>query len=307
MAPLPEKRASAPPVEQKSTLLPYLALLLAVFCIGMSGIFVRWANVPGSVAAFYRMGVSALVLAPGYISRRRRGLSAAAGRRAVILALASGAFLGLDVGLWAIGVMLSGATNPTLLANTAPLWVGLGTLVFLRKKLPVWFWVGLALSLAGAGLVLGLESLTSVVNGQGSLFGLAAGFFYGGFFLLAEESRRSLDSFSSVWLAGLSSSLVLLVVTQLLGNPLTGYPLQSYLVLIAFGLLSQVLGYLAINYALGELPSTLVSTTLLGQPIVTGILAALWLGEVFSGLQVVGGLAVLGGVAIVHQSRRRVD
>jgi drug/metabolite transporter (DMT)-like permease len=60
-----------------------------------------------------------------------------------------------------------------------------------------------------------------------------------------------------------------------------------------------------INYALGYLPASIVSPTLLGQPVVTAILAGPLLGEDLSAWQILGGLAVLIGVYLVHHSRRR--
>jgi drug/metabolite transporter (DMT)-like permease len=86
-----------------------------------------------------------------------------------------------------------------------------------------------------------------------------------------------------------------------LGQPLTGYPLASYLNLLAVALITQVGGYLAINYALGHLPASLVSPTLLGQPVVTALLAVPLLGEAITAVQVLGGVLVLGGIALLHR------
>jgi drug/metabolite transporter (DMT)-like permease len=68
------------------------------------------------------------------------------------------------------------------------------------------------------------------------------------------------------------------------------------------GLISQVIGYLAINYALGHLPASLVAPTMLGQPVMTALLALPLLGERLTQGQVLGGVAVLAGVYIVHRS-----
>ena len=52
--------------------------------------------------------------------------------------------------------MLSGVTVPTLLGNTAPLWVGLGALFLFREKLKRSFWWGVLLALLGVLLIVGL-------------------------------------------------------------------------------------------------------------------------------------------------------
>jgi drug/metabolite transporter (DMT)-like permease len=59
---------------------------------------------------------------------------------------------------------------------------------------------------------------------------------------------------------------------------------------------------MTINYAQGYLPASIVSPTLLGQPVVTAIVAAILLGEQFTTWQIVGGILVLLGVYLVHRS-----
>jgi drug/metabolite transporter (DMT)-like permease len=280
----------------------HLALGIGMLGMSFSAIFVRWANAPGPVTGFYRMAIALLLLAwPFYRRVKARGNLP---RQGLQTALLGGLFLGADLALWATGVVLSGATNPTLLANTAPLWVGLGALLLFRERLNGVFWTGLLLAMAGAALILGLDSLRAVSLGVGTLFGLLAGVFYGGYFLVTQRGRETLDSLTYLWLATASSTLALLAISLALRQPLTGYPASTYLNFLALGLVTQVLGHLAVNYALGYLPASVVSPTMLGQPVVTAILAGLLLGEAFSAWQILGGISVLAGMYLVHRSRQ---
>ena len=279
----------------------YLALGVGILSLGFSAIFVRWANAPGIVTSFYRMAIATALLAwPFY---RRVKAKGSLSRRGLRFAVLGGLFFAADLALWATGVVLSGATNPTLLANTAPLWVGLGTLVLFRKRLKAMFWAGLLLAMTGAVVILGLDRLRAVSFGMGTLFGLLAGIFYGGYFLITQRGRETLDSITYFWPAAVSSTLGLLILSLALHQSLTGYPAFAYLNFLALGLVPQVFGYLAINYALGYLPAAIVAPTMLGQPVVTAILAGPLLGEVLSLWQVLGGLAVLAGVYVVHRSQ----
>ena len=284
-----------------SILRSYAALAVGVVCLGFSAIFVRWADAPGAVTSFYRMAIAVVAMAWPFYRRAqtRRGLPG----RAIGLAVLGGLFFAADLALWSTGVMISGATNPTLLANTAPLWVGLGALAFFREKLGLRFWAGLLLAMSGAVVILGLDSLQAVSLGTGTLLGLLAGMFYGGYILITQRGRESLDSLTYFWPAAASSAISLLLVSFALRQPLTGYPASTYLNFLALGLITQVLGYLVINYALGFLPASIVSPTLLGQPVVTAILAGPLLGEALSVWQIAGGAAVLIGVYLVHRSR----
>jgi drug/metabolite transporter (DMT)-like permease len=62
-------------------------------------------------------------------------------------------------------------------------------------------------------------------------------------------------------------------------------------------------GYLALGYALGHLPASVVSPTMLGQPVLTALLAIPILGESLHPVQWIGGLVVLGGIYLVNRSR----
>ena len=48
----------------------------------------------------------------------------------IFLAVVAEVAFALDNALWATGVTLAGASNPTFLVNTSPVWVGLGTLAY---------------------------------------------------------------------------------------------------------------------------------------------------------------------------------
>jgi drug/metabolite transporter (DMT)-like permease len=281
----------------------YLALGIGILSIGFSAIFVRWADAPGTVISFYRTAIAALVLAwPFYRRARKRGGLAPPGTRVAIL---GGLLFAGDLTLWSTGVMQGSATNPTLLANTAPVWVGLGALILFREKLGARFWLGLAMAMTGAILILGLDALAAANLGLGSLLGLGSAIFYGGYFLVAQRGRQSLDALSYLWLAALSATLTLLALNLVLGHPLTGYTPFTYLNFLGAGLLVQVFGWLAISYAQGYLPASIVAPTMLGQPVVTAVLALLLLGEGLSSWQIVGGVIVLTGVYMVHNGPHR--
>lgn len=283
----------------------YLALIVAIICLGFSAIFIAWADAPNGVTAFYRMGVGSAALTVPFIWRFRRRVQIIGEipRREIGMAIWGGLFFAGDLFLWTTGVMMSGATIATLLGNTAPLWVGLGALVLFREKLGQMFWWGVLLAFVGVVLIVGLPQTVSADFQWGSILSLAAGWFYAGYLLFAQRGRRRLDSLSFYWLSTTSSALVLLLIAILLGQPLFDYSAVTYLNFLGMGLISQAMGYLAINHALGHLPASLVSPALLGQPVMTALLAAAFLGERFTGWQMLGGLAVLLGVLIVHRGR----
>jgi len=283
-------------------LLPYAALVVGVLALGCSALFVRWAAAPGPVTGLYRIAIATLVLTPAALAERRRTARpwSAAGMR---LALLGGLMLALDLSLWNTSVNMTTAANATLFANTAPLWVALASWLLFHERLSGRFWFALLVTLSGAAAVLGSDFLRHPTLTWGDALALGAGVFYGGYYLSTEHARRTLGALPYVWIMGAACSVILLGLSLALSLPLFGYPTQTYLAFVGLALVTQVTGYLAVGYALGHLPAAFVSPTMVGQPVVTAVLAIPLLNELPTPVQVVGGLAVLAGIILVHRSR----
>lgn len=263
----------------------------------------RWADAPGPVTGFYRLAISTLILVPFFAQRCIQ--NCAANKSNIIFPILGGLFTACDFALWNTSVHYTTAANATLMGNTAPLWVALAAWLFFRECLKRQFWIGLTLALTGAGLVLGGDFLLHPRLGIGDLMATGAGIFYAGYFLATQRGRRYLDPLSYIWLVGVCASLALLGINLAMGNPIVGYPPQTWLVFLGTAVVSQIIGYQAITYTLGHLPASVVAPTMIGQPVVTAILAISLLKEVPQPIQLLGGFAVLAGIYLVHQSHNR--
>lgn len=283
----------------------YLALGIGVLALSFSAMFVRWANAPGPVTAFYRMFFSIFMLAPFLLARKseNRTLSTSA----VIFPLLAGVFTALDLALWTTALSYTTAANATLLGNTAPLWVALGTWLILKQKLSATFWRGLAVTLTGAILIVGTDFLLHPRFGVGDLMAAFTGFFYGGYFLFTEKSRLHFNPIAHIWVVGIGASLTLFAANLLMGNPLSGYDTRTWIIFLTTALVSQLIGYMALAYALGHLPASIVAPTMVLQPVVTALLAIPLLGEVPNFWQGIGGTVALIGIYLVNQSHYQAE
>jgi drug/metabolite transporter (DMT)-like permease len=289
----------------KAHALAYGALAVGALALGVSALLVRWAAAPGPVTGFYRMGLASLLLAP-FALRSKRG-SDSIGRpwpeAGMRLALLAGVALAIDLALWNTAVNVTTVANATLFANTAPLWVALGAWLLFRERLRPLFWGGLALTLLGAASIAGVDFLRHASLGWGDLLAVGASLFYAAYYLITQRGRQHLPPLPYVWMAGMASTAVLLILSLALGMPLVGYPPSTYLAFLGLALVTQVVGYLSVAYALGHLPASIVSPTMVSQPVISGLLAIPILGEMLTLPQVFGGLAVIAGVILVHRSR----
>ncbi|MCS6844765.1 MAG: DMT family transporter [Caldilineales bacterium] len=295
------KIESMPVSERQQVVAAYVALALGILCIGLSAIWVKLANVPGVTSAFYRLAFAAVAVTPLWLSRRSKRVPRAAWGG---IALA-GVFFALDLALWNTAILMTSAAIATLLANNAPLWVGLGAVVFFRERLSSVYWAGLVTSLVGMALIVLPKAAGGLQLDMGSLLAIATSFFYAAYLLTTKRVRCSTDTMSFMALSLWVGTATLAVLAVAVRAPLIGFPLSSWAALLGLALISQVGGWLAISYAIGHLPASRVSVTLLGQVLVTTVVAALVFGEVPSLLQVVGGALVLAGIYAVLRTTQK--
>lgn len=280
----------------------YIALILGVIIIGASPVMIKAAEAPGVVTSFYRMSIGAVFLIlPFWLSIRRKHYRVS--KKGILLAVLAGCCFGIDMAIWSTGIVGSNATIPTLSANIAPVWAGLGAILFLKEKIHKGFWTGLMIALIGM-VVLLLKDFNAD-NGvlKGFLHGLFAGMFYGIYYLFTQSGRKKLSTIDFLFISTLTSSVMLFFTMIILGYSFVGYSNNTGVLFIVYGISVQVIAWWLINYSQGNLKAVVVSPSLLGQPVITALIAFYALGEVHTILQLLGGCVVIIGIYFVHYTR----
>lgn len=279
---------------------PYLALAAGVVCIGWSAIFVRWTDIPGPASAFYRMLIPGVVLLPTWLWDRRSPRVSL--RTQGIIAL-GGLFFALDLALYNTGILRTSAGNATLLGNQTPIFVGLLTWLLFRRRPAASFWLGLVLAVAGSLVIVWADIARHVQFGAGDLMALGAAACFAVYLMATESVRTTTGTLVFLRLAIVWGTIFLLLMNLAMGVSLRVPPGRSFGALLGLGLVSQLGGYLALTYALGHLPATLTSVTLLAQGPLTAFLAAWLLAEPLTGSLLTGGVLVLLGVGLANRGR----
>jgi len=285
--------------------LPYIALAVGISALSLSAMFVRWAEAPGPMTGFYRLLISTFLLTPLFLRQQKQ--LAPIDKKYLYFPLVGGLLTAFDFAFWNSSLKFTTAANATLLGNTAPLWVALAALLIFREKLKGIFWVGLILALTGAALVMGSDFLTHPTLGLGDIMASTAAIFYAAYQLVTQRGRVHIDPFRYTWLVGVSATIGMLIINLVLGNPFTGFSTQTWVIFFVTAIVSQMIGYLAITYALGHLPAFVVAPTMIGQPILTAILAIPLLNEIPATIQWIGGGIALAGIYIVNQSHKQTQ
>jgi drug/metabolite transporter (DMT)-like permease len=276
----------------------YLALLAGMVCIAWSAIFVRWTNMPGPASAFYRLLIPAIVLAPTWFFKPD---AERIDSKSLAIIAVGGLFFALDLAFYNTSILLTSAANATILGNNTPIFVGLLTWIVFRKPPRLMYWIGLALAIGGSIVIVRSDLLRHIKLGSGDAMALTASACFAVYLIATERVRRSASTLSFLRLAIVSSTVFLFFINLAIGTSLAIPRGHAWAALLGLGLVSQLGGYLALTYAMGQLPATVTSVTLLAQVPLTALLAVLLLGEPMADSQIFGGLLVLAGVGLASR------
>jgi drug/metabolite transporter (DMT)-like permease len=284
----------------ESRVAAYFALVAGIVCIAWSAIFVRWTDIPGPASAFYRMLIPAVVLLPTFATDRKR--ERLVSRTWLIIGL-GGLFFALDLALYNTAILRTSAANATLLGNNTPIVVGLLTWMVFRRRPEPAFWLGLVLAIGGSVVILWTDLARHAPFGGGDVMALGAAACFAVYLLATEQVRTTTSTLTFLRLSMIATTLVLLLLNFAMGISLRVAHRHTWWALLGLGLVSQLGGYLALTYALGHLPATITSISLLTQGPLTAAMAAVLLGEPLTLPQIVGGALVLLGVGLAHRQR----
>lgn len=177
---------------KKQFISPWLMLIIGLFCIAFSAIFVKIAAINGLSAAFYRVTIAAIALFPFFLWKRQRNLD----KKSVLLAVLCGVFFASDLSLWNVSIMKTDASIATLLGNLAPLWTGILGYFFYKLKPSKAYWIGLFVAMNGVIILLGYSKILAFEVNAGFFLSIAASVFYALYILTSNVVRQNIDTLS---------------------------------------------------------------------------------------------------------------
>lgn len=273
---------------------PKLSLVIGIVCISFSPIFVKLAASPAITSGFYRIFIAWLFLLPYCIIKGKLKTSP----KALLITIIGGIVFGADIAMWNISLLKISATVSTLLANLAPVWVGLMSYLLFKKKSGYLFWAGTIVAIIGMVILVGYQNVISLQFNEGILYAVAASILYAIYIMITKGVLKHIDTFTFMFYNMLGASVLLLTIVFLRGDALLSFDTATWGCFIGMGVLCQLIGWLTINHSLRYLESTKVSIALLGQTVIAGFLAIGLLGEVLHLKEIIGSLIVLAGIAI---------
>ena len=180
---------------------------------------------------------------------------------------------------WVWSVSRTSVANATLFRNFTPIFTGLGGWLFLGQRFSKKFIVGIVITILGASFLEIPHFQLSSDKLLGDLLALMTAFFYGTYMLLVESLRSKFStSFILTWrcLLGTAIAGFILFVT---GDTYLPHSLQSWLSVIGFAIVCQVIGQGLLAYCLSQFSAIFVSVTHLLEPLFASLMGFLLFSE----------------------------
>jgi drug/metabolite transporter (DMT)-like permease len=282
---------------------PKASLIIGIICISFSPIFVKLAVAPPITSGFYRIFIAWLFLAPYCIYKKQLKIS----RKDLIIALIGGVVFGADIAIWNLSLVKISATISTLVANLAPVWVGLLSFLILRKRSGVLFWVGTWVAILGMVILVGYQNILHLKFNIGLVYALIASLFYAIYIMITKGILRKISTITFMFYNMLGASVFLLLICGFQHNELIHFSTSTWLCLLGMGVICQLVGWITINYSLHHLEATKVSIALLGQTVLAAFWAMLLLTEKLEFKEIIGSIIVLAGISFTFLKRGKTN
>ncbi len=294
---------------------PTVIVAIGVAFTSLSSILVRLSDAPPLAVASWRMVFTTILLAPLYLRERlqparavqegpgapaRRGTGL---RAAVALSVASGAFLALHFALWITSLSFTSVASSTVLVTTHPIIVAIAGFFLLGERVPLRRAVFLVTALAGSVVLVWGGLFESESQAMGNLLAWLGAVAVSGYMLLGRVVRRRLSVNAYTMICYPVAALLLVIASALFGVPLSPYPIREFAIFIALALFCTLLGHSLFNWALEYVQTTVVSTSILGEPVIASLLALLMFGETPTITTLLGGAVILGSIYLFTTRR----
>ncbi|MEM8521157.1 DMT family transporter [Flavobacterium sp. PL12] len=279
---------------------PRLALAIGILCISVFPILVKLNLTGGLISAFYRMAIAGALLLPYVLITGKFKLPRT---NILILAIVCGLLFASDVAVWNISIQQSSATQATLLTNLSPVWVGVGSFLFLKNKPATNFWIGTLIAIFGMITLVGFQFFINLDFNMAFLLAILSGVLYAVYMLVSKDVLSEMDVLSFMLVTLITSTLFLGIVCFVTDEPFTGFSNAGWTVLFIQGIVCQLIAWLLISYATQNMRATRVSLSLLGQAVLATILAWLFLDEKITLQMIIGGLILLLGIRVTFYAK----
>lgn len=277
----------------------YLALIPGVAALSTAAIFVKLADAPSAVTAFYRLFITALALMPFLVfNKKKRAELRSLSRKQKGLIVLSGLLLAIHYIMWFESLRYTSVSSSTVLVSLQPLFSLIFGFIFLKEKAGRSAIIGCMIAIFGSCLIGWGDFNVSTSALIGDVVALAAAGVISLYFLVGQIVRKEVSAITYSVPGYGSSAVFLLLYALITGDALTGYAGSTWMAFLGLAFITTIGGQFVFNLMLKNISATAVTMSILGEPVGTCILAYFILQEKIAVHQLFGILGILIGLSI---------
>ena len=276
-----------------------LEIVIASIIWGSNGVIINLVPLSSYVIAFFRVFIATITISLGILVTKKRYLFRAYYPYSRFFIL--GMLLCLGWGLLFEAMKRLPIAEAVLLNYTAPLFIAVLAITFLKEKLSKRTITSLTLSFVGITLIFFSHGTSLLKEGDilGALIGLSAGLSYAVFVILSKQAVAHTNTYSLVFYSHLFASLILAPGLVTISPPPlnTNWPL-----LLILGTVNTAFAVSLYFSGLNKIQAQEAAVLTYLEPVSAAFYGFFLLGQLLTPAVVIGGtLVLLGGYLVISR------
>ncbi|MEI0551153.1 DMT family transporter [Brachyspira intermedia] len=281
-------------------------LLIGVMALSASAIFVKLANAPSSIIAFYRIFISFCFISLITISKKSsREELLSISRKEIILSIVSGLSLALHYFLWFQSLSLTSVASSTVIVTLQPLFAFVAGHFFFKEQYSKLAVLGFVIAVMGSVIIGWGDFQISSKALLGDFIAFISAGLISAYFIIGQYTRRRLSALTWISLTYFSAFIFLGILSYIMKIPFIGYSLNTWINILGITFISTMLGQVIFTWLLKYFSATIISMTILGEAVGTCILGYFILHESISFKQFIGIAVILIGIGLFLWEKRK--
>lgn len=279
----------------------YIILAIGVFIISFSGIIIKVITAPALIIAFYRVFLASIFLTPLFLTKYRDSLKFFFDIRPAMV----GFLLALHFYAWISAVQLTNVANAVIFIAIQPLFTLLLEYFFAREDVRKGAVAGVVFALIGSIIISFSDLYIILTRFYGDMLAILAAFLAACYLFLGRSFRKKIEYIPYIYIVYSYCAFFLFIFVLLSGHSFTGYSNINYMYILLLALGPTLIGHSVLNLSIRYVPATIVSLAILGEPIMTTVLAMIILKETLTTATIIGGSLILYGIFKAINSNQR--
>lgn len=277
----------------------FIALVVAVGAVSLSGPIMAATDAPALGIAFWRNAIGAVVTLP-FVLRHLSVLRTLSNRQWAAMC-AAGVLLGVHFATWIPSLRYTTIAASTALVATQVVWAAV--LAFLAgHRAPRAEWIGIAVSLIGVVVLTGIDITLTPRALIGDVLALVGAMGSAAYMTVGQRVRPALPLSAYTAVVYATSALTLGAICLAGSVPLTGYTSRAWLLIVLVTAVAQFGGHSLLNMALRSFSATAVSIAILCEMPGSTLVGWVWPGQTPPWALLPAALLIVGGIVLVLRS-----